>query len=184
MRRVRARAFNPVTDSGRFEPGPDLTCLQRRLKFTPQKLFQPDCSLRKLELDYNFIKVRAESRCHDDGLHCETVKTSRLIHLLISSGKKAKPGEKSDSNYLEPQDAKETVIIKSDQYHRHLFDKLERIMDGKNFMALNGIGLLFLVLDDKANKHMVKALPTEDMKVSTDTRVVKSHCLVNLNAET
>ncbi|KAK4788603.1 hypothetical protein SAY86_019922 [Trapa natans] len=92
--------------------------------------------------------------------------------------------------YLEPQDAKETVIIKSYQYHRHLFDKLERIMDGKNFMALNGIGLLFLVLDDKANKHMVKALPTEDMKVSTDTeqpedtRVVKSHCLVNLNAET
>ncbi|KAK4793395.1 hypothetical protein SAY86_023830 [Trapa natans] len=94
--------------------------------------------------------------------------------------------------YLELQDRKtktSTVIVKS--YHRHLFDGLERIMDGKNFMALDGIGGLFLVLIDKAKKHTAKAPPPEVMKGSTgteqpedDTGVEKSHCLVNLDAET
>lgn len=94
--------------------------------------------------------------------------------------------------YLAAQDGKakvSTVVIKS--YHRHLFDKLERIMDGKKFMALNGIGGLFHLILDKAKKHMAKAGPPDGMKASTsteqpedDTRAEKSHRLVNLSAET
>ncbi|XP_059647517.1 uncharacterized protein LOC132293884 [Cornus florida] len=65
-----------------------------------------------------------------------------------------------------PKDLK--TVMKS--YHRHLFDKLENIMAGKNILALGGIGELFCLFVDCVKKQ----------KGASEKR----NCLSTMNAET
>uniref|UniRef100_A0A5B7BNV3 Nucleolar 27S pre-rRNA processing Urb2/Npa2 C-terminal domain-containing protein n=1 Tax=Davidia involucrata TaxID=16924 RepID=A0A5B7BNV3_DAVIN len=75
-------------------------------------------------------------------------------------------GKYITSNDGKPKDSK--TFIKS--YHRHLFDKLEKIMVGKNELALGGVGELFCLF-----VHCVKK-----QKGASE----KSHCSSSVNAET
>ncbi|KAA8546069.1 hypothetical protein F0562_020480 [Nyssa sinensis] len=58
-------------------------------------------------------------------------------------------GKYMTSNDGKPKDLK--TFIKS--YHRHLFDKLEKIMAGKNELAIGGVGELFHLFVDCVKKQ-------------------------------
>ncbi|XP_048420292.1 uncharacterized protein LOC103958506 [Pyrus x bretschneideri] len=91
------------------------------------------------------------------------------------------------SNSGKSKDSKTT--LKS--YHRHLFDKLERILAGKNALAVESIGELFRLLIDQVKKLKRASVVTQNTKMmgktegSTSTALAeKNYCSTSFNAET
>ncbi|KAI9181831.1 hypothetical protein LWI28_019092 [Acer negundo] len=101
--------------------------------------------------------------------------------------------------YLPSEDGKSRdskMVIKS--YHRHLFDKVERIMAAKKVLVLNGMGQLFHLLVDRVKMQKGASALSEDTKMTGKTRAsgqsekhlsgsssaLSDYSSTNLNAET
>ncbi|CAK7329555.1 unnamed protein product [Dovyalis caffra] len=70
-------------------------------------------------------------------------------------------GKYSGSNDGEKKESK--TVIQS--YHRHFFDKLERIIVAKKEFVMSGLGELFHVLVDRVKKQKGTPVLSEDMKM-------------------
>ncbi|XP_021819976.1 uncharacterized protein LOC110761732 [Prunus avium] len=75
----------------------------------------------------------------------------------------------STSNYGKSKDSK--TMLKS--YHRHLFDKLEKILAAKNALAVESMGELFRLLIDQVQKLKRASVPAENTKMMGKTEASK-----------